>query len=303
MVFNYEQQAILTTLLYSDIFNFPLTKDELWQYLLTEKPVTKKAFEEALQVLSSSKASRRIIQREGFYALAGRQSLITKRITYLPEIERKLQLAKQAAAALSVIPSIQCIGISGGLSVGNVTDKDDIDFFIITKKNTLFSTRLWILLLLEWLGLRRKWNVSDAANKICVNLLIDETQLTWPRDKQDIYTAHEIVQLKPLFEREYMYQRFLKSNTWTTYYMSQWRSDNQRISSHTNRWMNVFGVTIMNPFSERVFRMFQQLYMKKHKTTERVEKSLLAFHPKDYRIETLTQLRSKCKQFGLLTNF
>lgn len=303
MVFNYEQQAILKTLLYSDIFNFPLTKDELWQYLLAEKPLTKKAFEEALRVLFSSKASGIIIQQEGFYALAEREVVIAKRIKYLPEVDKKLQLAKSAAQALSVIPSIYFIGVSGGAAVGNVTEQDDIDFFILTKKDTLFTTRLWILLLLEWLGLRRKWNVTQAANKICVNLLVDETQLTWPMDKRDVYTAHEIVQLKPLFERKGMYRKFLQANDWIKHYMPNWRPGEQLIPTHTDRLMHTLSTMIMNSFVERLLRVAQKQYMKKHQTTERVEKRLLAFHPKDYRAETLLQLRSKWKQFGLLTNF
>ena len=36
---------IIKTLLYSDIFDFPLTKDELWFYLITSQKVSKKEFE------------------------------------------------------------------------------------------------------------------------------------------------------------------------------------------------------------------------------------------------------------------
>jgi hypothetical protein len=98
--------------------------------------------------------------------------------------------------------------------LGDADKEDDIDFFIITKKDTLFKTRLLVLLALQLLGLRRKRLEKNPADKICVNFLIDETKLSFSKDKRDIYTAHEILQIKPLFFRDNIYSRFLKANTW-----------------------------------------------------------------------------------------
>lgn len=294
MVFSDEQRIILTTLLYSDIFHFPLTEEELWQRLISDTPITKKAFRRSLKTLPQ------ISYKDGYYCIKGKEASITKRKKYLADIAFKKQLAQKTARRLSRIPTIFCIGLSGGLSVGNGTDKDDIDFFIITKKNTLFITRLQIVILLELLGLRRSWKMKHAANKICVNLLIDETQLAWPSDKHDLYTAHEIAQMQPLYERNGIYGAFLQANTWITSFFPNWHPGKQKpMLQKANKSVFIF----TNNVTEVIARFLQKVYMQRHRTTEKVEKQFLAFHPKDYRLRTLSQLRSKCKQFGLLTKF
>ena len=46
--FNPPEQAVLKTLLYSDLFDFPLTKNELWKFLISPREVDKHLFEQAL---------------------------------------------------------------------------------------------------------------------------------------------------------------------------------------------------------------------------------------------------------------
>src|SRR3954467_14172971 len=98
-------QAILKTLLYSDIFHFPLTRDELWKFLIATKKMTQKEFATALQHLSSV-----ITHKNGFYCLKGEESIIRQRKKNMKEVHKKLLLAKKAAFYLSFIPTIQFIG-------------------------------------------------------------------------------------------------------------------------------------------------------------------------------------------------
>ena len=207
--FSEVEQAILLTLLYSEIFNFPLTSDELWKFLISEKKIKKKIFSDSLKQLEPM-----VLYKNGYYYLQGKEELVEKTKKQQIYVPSKLKLAKKAAFYLSHIPTVRFIGVSGGLAMKNVTREDDIDFFIIVQKNTIFVTRFWILCVLEWLGLRRKRNDKNPADKICVNLLIDERKLAWPEHKRDIYTAHEIAQLLPLFQRDETYQNFIKNNTW-----------------------------------------------------------------------------------------
>ncbi len=290
------QRAILTTILYSDIFSFPLTKDELWKFLISEKKISRSEFGSCLQ------NSSLLVHKEAFYCLKKRERIITQRKKNLPEVARKMKRAQRIAQILSRIPSVLFIGVSGGLAAGNVSKKDDIDFVVITKRNTLFATRFLLLIILQTMGVRRFRNQKEAADTICLNLLFDETAISWFENKQDIYIAREISQLFPLFERNNMYHKFLVANSWIKKFLPNTLDSKQHQLSHIKDSM-LFSKIIINSFTELVFRFIQMRWMKRHQTNEIVTKHVLAFHPNDYRILTLAQLRLKMRQVGLLTKF
>jgi hypothetical protein len=293
------EEAVLTTILYSDIFSFPITKNELWKFLITKKKISRDAFNNSLKSLKKN-----ISYKNGYFCLRNRDGIINKRLENVSEIERKLQKAHLVSKKLSSISSILFIGITGGLAVGDVTSHDDIDLVIITKKNTLFLTRFLILLMLETMGLRRSRNQINSADTICVNLLFDETAVEWFTEKKDVYTAREIAQILPLFERNGMYRKFLSANKWINNFLPniaysdiifEKKSNNIRLQSITN--------VISTSFFEAQLRFLQMRWMKLHQTSETVSNHVSAFHPIDYRVKALNQLRLKMHQLGLLTKF
>lgn len=301
MKFSPEEEAILITLLYSAIFSFPLTRDELWKYLISKKKIDKNTFEQCLTLLKPH-----VTQQEGYVCMQGEERTIQQRIANIKEVARKQKIAEKASAILSRIPTVLFIGVSGGLAAKNVSPQDDIDFFIITQQNTMYSTRFIVLLLLQMHGLRRTRNGQHTANKICTNLFIDASELAWAVSKHDVYTAREIAQIQPLFDRENIYQKFLKQNAWVTTFLPNAFSVPQEID--TIRQQVASGATSLfqkmlssSPLFENTMKVVQKLVMQKHKTTEIVTNYQLAFHPRDYRLEVLGQLKLKMKDLGLLT--
>jgi hypothetical protein len=296
----FTEKAILTTILYSDIFDFPLTKDELWQFLISKKSISKSSFEEGL-----AKLGRLIIYKDGYYCLIGKERNITKRKKNNSQVQKKTEIAIKATYYLSYIPTIRFIGLSGGLAMGDADKWDDIDLFLITQKHSLFTTRLFVLVLLELMNLRRKRSDKKASDKICVNLLIEETNLRWPISKRDIYTAREIVQVKPLFERKGTYKQFLTSNGWVEEFLPNSLKVDASIMGKTwkRNYYSLAGVSsiLMSRPIELLMKKFQKRYIQLHQTTETVKDTVLAFHPKDYRSNVLTLLNLKLQQFGLLT--
>jgi hypothetical protein len=290
--------AILRTLIYSDIFGFPQTKEEIWEYLISGDRISRSAFEGALNKLKGE-----VIQLEGYYALAGRGEYIKKRISNNKYVHRKMKIAKKAAFLLAAIPTILFIGISGGLAIGDAEKRDDIDFFIITKKNTIFKTRLFILILLQAMGLRRKRLDKKPEDKVCVNFLIDETKLSFPSERKDIYTAREILQIKPLFDRENTYLKFLMMNKWIKNFLPNANIANNPKTNlvreshlHAYFWLLIGLLPI-----EKICRMLQKKVMEQHLGNETVTNHVLIFNPNDYRLQTLDKLRLKLLETGLLT--
>lgn len=298
------EQAILTTILYSDIFSFPLTKDELWRLLIAPQKISRKEFDNALLSIA-----QQITFKDNYFCIKGKEKFITERKKNLTAVEQKMQRAFWITQKLSRIPSLLFIGISGGLAVGNATKDDDIDLVIIVKKNTLFQSRLLVLIILEVLGMRRSRNQKYPANTICVNLLLDETELEWFAKHKDIYIAREVGQIVPLFEREDTYKRFLLANNWITQYLPNYSLSSLRINTGKDFRFQRNGGFIerlvsklfFNAFFELLSRQLQVSFMNRHRTNEIIKNSILAFHPYDYRIKTLKQLRLKMRQFGLLT--
>lgn len=301
--------AILTTIIYSDIFSFPLSAKELWKFLIYENRITHEEFNNGLSIL------KQLTFKDGYYALKSRERIISKRKKNLSEVTKKIRLAQKIAQKLSVIPSVLFIGISGGLAAGNANSRDDIDIMIIVKKNTLFTSRVLILILLEIFGVRRFRKQKDTADTICVNLIFDETEIEWFKDKKDVYTAREIAQIIPLFEKNNMYGRFFNANLWIRQFLPnisytkltslpQKRSHNTYLFNFDNiLFVKFFKLLLFNSLTESFLRFLQMSFMKGHQSNEIITNHFLAFHPFNYRIFVLEKLRLKMRQLGLLTNF
>lgn len=295
------EKAILYTLAYSDIFHFPLTKEELWQFLISEEKIDRTTFDQAIKNLS-----KKIIIRNGFYVLAGHELDIKTRRNNTSELKKKQQIAKHAAYYLSYIPTIKLIGLSGSVAMGKAESNDDIDFFIITKKNKLFITRVLIQSVLEMLNLRRKRQDTVGRDKICVNLLIDETQISWADHAHDVYTAHEVLHMKPLFERDNMFERFITANNWVQQFFPNAFENKETVlgKEWKRNYVGVWAVSTLftgKPF-EKIAAKLQKHHMKRFQTTEIISSTLLAFHPIDYRSKTLQDFHLKLRELGLLTN-
>lgn len=290
------KKSIIKTILYSDLFDFPLTEDEIHRFLISSRPVEKKAVVQELKKLNKD-----IEEKDGYWFLKSRQKSVQLRKEREQHAKKKLARAGAIARILSIIPTIQLIGVSGGLSMYNAKVNDDIDFFIITKASALWSTRLCSILLLKIMGLLRTKSDTHVDNKACLNMFIDETVLTFSLERQDMYTAHEIVQMLPLYERNETYNQFISKNKWIEKFLANAfyrRTKPNRIQNNAEEKVSV--VPRSNPRSfafEVLAKKVQLYYMKQHKTTEEVSDHFLAFHPNDYRQSVLHQFSQQLKKY------
>jgi hypothetical protein len=197
----------IRTLIYSSLFHFPLTLDELWRYSISETPISKK---ELLGQLGKNSAF--IQKKDSYYFLSGEDEIV--KIRQQEEYVKKITIAKKACNVLSFIPSILFIGVSGSLAAGSASKDADIDFFIITTLGTVWVSRLLSVILLTVVNLRRKRGVKKAPNKICLNSFVGVTMLDYFALSQELYTAHELSQLYPLLNRQKTYEQLLKKNSW-----------------------------------------------------------------------------------------
>ena len=145
------QIAILKTLIYADIFDYPLAPQEIRRFLIGEK-TTCKDFHQALIKLNQK---QQIIKYRHYYALPKRQHTVGSRLQKISISRQKQPFVTRIATLLRLIPTVWFIGVSGNLAIDNAADKDDIDFFIITAPKTIWLTRLLSNILLTVFNLRR----------------------------------------------------------------------------------------------------------------------------------------------------
>ena len=285
-------QAILKTLIYHDLFDYPLTAMELWKLLIWENN----------DVPSRDSFSKALLQRAGFdhkrgyYFLNGREDIIYKRIARHYESKRKNFNVKKIASFLKFIPTIKFLGISGSLSMNNSNIEDDIDLFVIARKNTLWITRFFTTLLVFVLGKKRGLKTHKIKDKICLNMFVSEDNLSFD---QNLFIAHEIVQLKPLISRGTVYEDFLHENMWLNNFLPNVSRDHLREKKRQT-------VTFIEKFIKGIDVVFftpQYLYMKSKITRERIEKNRAEFHPRDTAFYVLSFYRARCasliKGYGL----
>lgn len=293
--------SILKTIAYTDIFDYPLTPDQLFELLITDKKIQKETVLKTLKDLISQKI---IFERDNFVHFAQRAQIIDVRLRRKRRSRSKLALAKRIAKFISLIPTVKLIGVSGNLAMQNSEKDDDIDFFIITSQNRIWITRLLCLLMLRILGKARRRRQENVSDKICINMFLSESQLFLPSRWRNIYGAHEVVQMLPLFERDNVYRRFLNANSWVSKFLSnsvdirilRYKDTKRKEKSSPNisisQYLNIF-LSVL----EHLAKTAQLWYMKGHRTRELISDTLLAFHPKDYSKEILRSFEERLKKY------
>ncbi len=303
------RQSILKTVLYADIFEYPLTSSQIWRYLIASRKFKKQDFDKALKDMGKTVSSR-----SGLYFLGSRKKLIEKRVIRKKESGKKFSSLYKAAALLSFIPTVSLIGVSGGLSMENADKKDDIDIFVITRSNRLWTTRIFIILILKIIGKHRSRTGKKVTDKICLNMLVDEKNLSFVKRK-DLYTAHEIAQMVPVFDRNKTYVRFVNANLWVKKFMpnsllginnlpanlaeaSAKRAGKAGKELSIKKENSSFIINHSSFILEFFAKNIQLWYIKKHKSIETVTDGVLAFHPLDYKQNIMEAYLARIKKYG-----
>lgn len=261
------KKKIASTIAYFRLFDYVPSSTEVAKFLHTSRWVKQK------EVLN-------------FLRLQPKKLVPTLRQRQKKQISlQKMKLAADAAKKISFLPSLLLIGVSGNLALLNAEEEDDIDFFIVTAAGTIWITKFLTSLILMFFGLKR--GNGNVSNKICLNMFLDEDHLILL--KKNIYTAHELAQLKIIYDPRGLYHKLLKQNVWVRKYLANFFVQNlQRpiiTFKKTNLGLEFF--RLLEPF----FRMFQQWRIKKKITTEIVQDGILMFHPNDQTKKILASLK------------
>lgn len=198
-------QAILSAICYSDVFNFPLTKSEI--HANSKFEGTDETLEIAIQQLIEL---NHIKFANGFYILStANLPIIEQRKKREAYFANSYETVKKYSHFISKFPFVQGVYLSGSYSKSQMSEGDDIDYFIITKSN-----RLWLCR--SMLRGYKKFFVRKSTRYFCMNYFLDEQHLEVP-DK-NIFVANEVKTLVPAYNFD-LYKQFQAANEWTNSFL------------------------------------------------------------------------------------
>lgn len=274
------EKGVVQVLYYFQQFQYPPALDELHLFLQIKTSIV------YLRRVLNMMIDKRIVSKVKIdstyrYTLYKYSRIKNSFELRLKNSQLKLGYIRHYFRFLPIFPQIKLIGLSGSVAMMNAKKSDDVDLFIITGRDRLWTGRFVAVMLAQLLGLRRKRGRKRASNKICLNLFFDEADLIVPKAKRSQYLAHEVLQMKPIFERDRAYQRFIYANRWVFDMFPNGIDIVKRKKTQVHR--SSFTVnSLFGNIVEKILGMVQKYSIKKHQTTELIAQHQLWFHPEDF---------------------
>jgi len=137
--------------------------------------------------------------------------------------QKYLRRAKLVAFILQLVPFVRGVYLNGSVARGEASQKSDIDFFIITKKNRIWTCRALVTLVVQLLGARRYG--EKIAGRICLNRYQTEDNLVI--HPQNYYHAWNYTYSIPLVDAN-LFERHKEQNRWMFKYHFRFKSHYQK---------------------------------------------------------------------------
>lgn len=220
---NYKQ-AVLATLAYFDLFEYPLTLEETNRYLFKIEP-------DPHHIEITLNESQFIEKRGSYYQLIGEKSHIIDRHERALVAKQLWKRVDKFRWILGLVPFVSLIAVCNNLAYNNTDKESDIDLFVVTKPGRMFIARTFLTFWLQIFGIRR--HGQKIKGRFCLSFFVTEKALDFePLQKEpiDIYLAYWFQTLKPITGDLEIYDKFLTEN---------------------ERWLNKFFVGPLHPNMHR----------------------------------------------------
>lgn len=309
--------AILRTLAYFDVFDYPLTIDQLWRWLYPaagrKLAVTVADVERELE----KPELKEKVGRQGRYIfLAGRNSIVSIREQRFTFGHKKWRRVLSAARFLELVPFIRLVAVANTLAIDNAREESDMDFLIVTAPHRIWLTRLAVTGIISMLGYRR--HGTKIKDHICLSFYVTTKALDFaplrlqPDDPHFTFWTSQIV---PLIDDRETYKKYQAANTWVTESLPNawpWDGASRLLKPNKSlRGIKTFFETAFNqPIGDVLEGMArdQQLKKMEKNTTSKAKEGttevvisddVLKFHEDDRRARYNQDFTEKLRQVGL----
>jgi hypothetical protein len=200
MVESLTENAVLQTLAYFEVFSYPLTQEEVFDFC-GEASATRTEVAETLQRLV---AQGRIFQFDSFFQAKDEAFQAAQRHQCNRLADEFLPRARRMARFIGQFPFVRGVFVSGSLSKHCMRPESDVDFFIITEPGRLWLARTFLVVF-------KKVFLLNSHKYFCVNYFVDTAHLEI--EEKNLFTATESVTLLPMWGGEF-YEAFCQANVW-----------------------------------------------------------------------------------------
>lgn len=296
------RESVYTALCFFDIFDHPLTFEELFGALIGIRTSTP-------EVQKFLAHDRNIEEREGFYFLKGREHLVELRKQRDPLIQKYQKKIRRYLPFIQKIPYVRMAGVCNTLAMGTANGQSDIDLFIITAPGRIFLARTLTTFLFSLLGVRR--HGAKIAGRFCLSFYMSEEYLDLKKimhHSDDIYLIYWFRTLQPIYGKS-MYKKFIQDNAWIdekyfpsdkTLNTASLLKPNKILEKTASFWEFILDHTIGNFLEKKL----AQIHLKRHQKKRQklgpessvvVDESMLKFHNVDRRREFFEKFQKKIR--------
>jgi hypothetical protein len=177
-----ERLDLLDALIYGDVFDCAVTFDELWRYARIAV-----GREQLRQLVRDDPVLRRlVVERDGFYCLEERDSLLCERPQRILRARRLQKRARFLAGILRHLPFVRGLLLTGSTSADDATKEADIDLLVIVADGRIGTVFLQLAPAASLLG----------GRLFCPNWYMSEDHLGIA--SKNLYIAREFAQASSL---------------------------------------------------------------------------------------------------------
>jgi len=208
------ERAIVQTVAYADVFDYPLTADEIHRYLIGVP-----AGRGSIRGLLGARVPDGLSRSGRYFTLAGREASVETRKRRMTEAAEYWRKAVHYGRRMSHLPFVRMVAVTGALAMDNNAD-GDIDYLIITEPGRLWLCRALIVAVVRVAALK--------GTDLCPNYFLSERALIL--EERNLFTAHEVTQMVPLAGMA-TYQHLRDLNRWTDTFLPNATSAPRRLAA------------------------------------------------------------------------
>ncbi|MBI2474970.1 hypothetical protein HYV69_00925 [Candidatus Uhrbacteria bacterium] len=252
--------SIFRTLCWFSVFHYPLTTFEIWKWLL--RPVRSyDLFEVTQSITNSGWLKEKLNQKDGFWTLRydPNLSMIEERHKRFLNAIVKYRKLSRASYFFQLLPSLKTVASANTLAWWHTTNESDIDLYIMTDPNRIWSTRFFLVLPFAVCGNRPKRFENVKVNDpFCFSFFTTTEAIQMESLKcaqEDLYLAYWIKSLVPIIDRSDFFSQLSSVNRWVDVVLP---NAHPRLLHPYHCQHKLFSIPIQWSLFESLFRFIQR---------------------------------------------